>query len=111
MNSTATGRQGEQLAAEWLVRSGYKILQRNWKTRLCESDFVATRGDDLFFVEVKYRKSDAYGDGFAYLTPKKQQRMRFAAEVWMQAHTYEGNCQLAAISVNGTTSAIDFVEL
>lgn len=111
MNPTATGSMGEQLAAEWLVRAGYKVLQRNWKTRWCEIDIIASQGDVLFFIEVKYRKSDAYGDGFAYITPKKIQQMGFAAELWMQTYDYKGECRLAAMSINGTTAAIEFVEL
>ena len=47
------GRLGEQLAAEHLERLGWKIVERNFRTRLGELDVVATHGATLVFVEVK----------------------------------------------------------
>jgi putative endonuclease len=47
------GGEGEELAAGYLLRKGYGILARNYRTRWGEVDIVATRGDDLAFVEVK----------------------------------------------------------
>jgi len=110
MNSSAIGAQGEQIAAEWLERRTYLILQRNWKTRWCEIDIIASRGDVLFFVEVKYRKSSAFGSGLEYITAKKLQQMHFAAELWIQTHKYQGACQLAALAVDGATLDVEFID-
>ncbi len=51
------GNEGEALAASFLERSGYRILQRNFRTPLGEIDLVAREGDCLCFVEVKTRQS------------------------------------------------------
>jgi len=55
------GRSGEELAVAFLEKSGYKILARNYKTRLGEIDIVAYDSDTICFVEVKTRRSDNYG--------------------------------------------------
>jgi putative endonuclease len=47
------GRLGEQLAAEHLVRRGFRIVERNYRTRWGELDIVAYDGQTLAFCEVK----------------------------------------------------------
>ena len=111
MNTTAIGRQGEQLAADWLFQQGFAVLERNWKTRWCEIDIIASKDNVIYFVEVKYRATDSYGDGFAYITTKKQRQMAFAAQAWMHMHHYPGDAQLAVVSITGTPSSIEFVEV
>lgn len=55
------GHKGERLAAKYLKRNGYKILQKNYRTSFCEVDIIAKCGDVLCFCEVKTRNSDLYG--------------------------------------------------
>lgn len=55
------GRFGERLAALYLKRKGYKIIQTNWTCRWGELDIIAEKDTALIFVEVKYRTSDKYG--------------------------------------------------
>ncbi len=78
----AIGNASEGAAAESLRNDGYEILERNWKTRLCEIDIVAKKGDTLYFVEVKHRKTDQQGGGLAAITKKKLEQMQFAAKVY-----------------------------
>jgi len=47
------GRLGEQLAAEHVERLGWRIVERNYRTRLGELDLVAIHADTLVFIEVK----------------------------------------------------------
>lgn len=53
------GREGEDFAAESLVRDGYVILARNWHSRFGEIDIVAQKGGIIAFVEVKTRAERA----------------------------------------------------
>ena len=108
MKATDIGAYGEQVAVAYLEKLGYKIIDRNWKTRLCEIDIIAQKGDTLYFVEVKYRSSGAYGDGFAYITPKKLKQMHFAAEMWLQSHAWDKEVSLSALSV--TDGKVEFIE-
>ena len=59
----ATGRQGEDAAHRFLRDRGFRVVARNWRRRsgAGEVDLIAWDGDELVFVEVKTRRSDAYG--------------------------------------------------
>lgn len=112
MTTKQTGDQGEDAAAQHLEREGYRVLERNWKTRWCEIDIVAEKDSVVYFVEVKYRVSSRQGDGLDYITDKKLQQMAFAAELWVANHRYVGDYALAAIAVAGPQFAVtDLIEL
>lgn len=78
--STFIGRMAEQAAADYLRRHGFEVLAQNWRTRWCEIDIVARRGQTVCFVEVKYRGRTDWGSGLDYVTRRKVQQMYFAAE-------------------------------
>ena len=101
MNTTSTGREAENAAAEYLKEQGYKVLTQNWRTRWCEIDIVAQKDKTIYFVEVKYRKSEDWGSGLEYITPKKLKQMQFATEFWASDHDWGGDYSLAAIEVTG----------
>lgn len=101
MNHTAIGRQAEDSAAAYLERKGCRIIERNWRTRLCEIDIVAERDGVMYFCEVKYRQTARQGRGLDYITPKKLRQMQFAAEMWLAQHDWPGECQLSVIEVSG----------
>ncbi len=52
------GKWGEQVVVDYLVAEGYAIDQRNWRLGHLEVDIIATRGNDIAFVEVKTRKTN-----------------------------------------------------
>lgn len=103
------GDMGEQAAADWLAADGHEIIARNWRTRYCEIDIVSKKDNVLYFTEVKYRKNDNFGDGLAAITNKKQQQMRFSAEMFTAKNTqYEGcDMQMLAISVDGNPPVVE----
>src|SRR3989344_5628873 len=111
MTNYSTGHLAEQHAAEHLKSRGYEILDINWKTKYCEIDIIASKdttsprlrraGKAIYFVEVKYRKNDFAGTGMEYITDKKLQQMKFAAELWIANNKWSGDCSLAAIEVSG----------
>jgi uncharacterized protein (TIGR00252 family) len=110
MSTTSIGRSGEQLVAEYLQNSGYTVLMQNWRTRWCEIDIICKKAGCIYFVEVKSRKSDVFGDGLAYITPKKLQQMRFAAEFWAASQRWTGDYQLCAASVQTNDGTIEYIE-
>ena len=106
-----TGKLAEQAAAEYLVRSGYMVIARNWRTKACEIDIVACKDSCMHFVEVKYRASSTQGTGLEYVTPAKLRRMAFAAGQWVRANNWEGEVNLAAVEVAAPDYTItDFIE-
>lgn len=109
MATVDTGRRAEQVAADFLAGKGCEILYRNWRTRYCEIDIVAKRGDIVYFCEVKYRLRTTQGSGLDYITSKKLARMRFAAEVWVQNNDWRGGYELCAVEVSGPSFQITAV--
>ena len=73
------GKAGEDRAARFLVKQGYRILERNYSTRSGEIDLIALHEGVVVFVEVKTRTNAAYGAPELAVTPRKQQRMVKAA--------------------------------
>ena len=71
----ALGRWGEQLAAAYLRRRGYRILDRNFRCPLGEIDMVAEENGQLVFIEVKTRSSNRFGYPQEAVTPTKQRRL------------------------------------
>jgi len=55
------GKSAEDEAADFLKKSGYKILERNYRTNLGEIDIIARDKDTICFIEVKARRSDKFG--------------------------------------------------
>jgi putative endonuclease len=80
------GRHGEQLAAEYLERSGMRILDRNWRCAEGELDIVAAQRQVLVVCEVKTRSSDRFGTPLEAITRQKQRRLRRLAICWVVAH-------------------------
>ena len=106
MSNYSVGHLAEQHAAKYLEQQGYKVLDINWRTKLCEIDIVAKKGAIVYLVEVKYRVSDSFGSGFEYITPKKLRQMRLAAEVWVNYSNWEGDYRLAAIELTGSNYTV-----
>jgi len=80
----ALGKWGEDLAADYLRQRGYRIINRNFRTRAGEIDIVCRRGPLLVFVEVKTRKGNAYGSPEEAITPAKQRQIRQLALAYLE---------------------------
>jgi putative endonuclease len=75
----------ERRAARWYRLRGWRIVGANVWAAGNEVDLIARRGSALRFVEVKEKRSDAYGDPLEAVTTEKQRRVRRAAEAWLAA--------------------------
>lgn len=71
----STGKRGEALAAAHLAENGYRIVERNYRCLFGEIDIVAEEGGTLVFVEVKSRRSMAYGDPQLAVGHEKQKKI------------------------------------
>ena len=71
---------GENYAARALKKEGYKIIDRNYDIGFAEIDLIAEKGDFLVFVEVKQRKTTAFGLPCQAVGPEKRRKIRRAAE-------------------------------
>lgn len=73
------GKSGEEIAARYLKENGYKIIARNYKTRLGEIDIVASDNGRFAFIEVKTRRSDSHGLPAEAVSGFKQRQIAKAA--------------------------------
>ena len=79
MNNRSVGKDKEALGAEYLEKSGYIILEKNFYCSGGEIDIIAMDGNTYVFVEVKYRRTAGYGLPEEAVSPIKQQRIYKAA--------------------------------
>ena len=80
------GRWGEALAAEKLREMGYRILAAGYRCRFGEIDLIAVTDRYLCFVEVKLRRSDAYGRAGEFVDRRKQEKLRTSAQLYLAEH-------------------------
>lgn len=77
------GARGEELAANYLVKKGYQIIQRNYYTRYGELDIISKKDNILIFVEVKTRTSTSFGLPEESVTKVKMDHLRKAALIYL----------------------------
>ncbi|HSH18158.1 MAG TPA: YraN family protein [Candidatus Saccharimonadales bacterium] len=111
VSTTDVGNVAEQAVAEELARQGFTVLQRNWRTKYCEVDIIARKDDVIWFIEVKYRQNEKFGDGLAYIGPGKLMHMQRAASLWTAQRRYHGEYTLGAVAVTGNYRIGELVEI
>jgi len=98
---TNSGKLAEDLAAKFLKDLGYKIIERNIRFRCGEIDIVASKNDQLVFIEVRFRKSAEFGDSLSTIDAKKQKKLKKAILTYIRDHNYTGDFRFDAIGVSG----------
>ncbi|MDE7439804.1 MAG: YraN family protein [Clostridia bacterium] len=76
------GAQGEKQACRYLEKSGYKILESNYKNPFGEVDIIAQKGDTVAFIEVKTRLSENYGAPSEAVNRKRRNKYIQAAKYY-----------------------------
>ena len=95
-----TGKHGEEIAALYLRRLGYRILAKNFKTRLGEIDIIAEDAGIICFVEVKMRRSDSHVHPKEAVGKEKQRRITSAALIFLKEHRVpQGRIRFDIVSV------------
>jgi len=99
-SSSATGRQGEDLAAAFLQKRGLTIITRNYRAYRGEIDIVAKDNDTLVFVEVKAGRSDSYGEPETWVTERKQQQIAKIALAYLQEYDiHDTDCRFDVVAI------------
>ncbi len=95
------GTMGEDLAVEHLRRLGYTIHRRNYRFHRGEIDIIAQEGDTLVFVEVKTRRSAAFGDPEEAVTQMKVRKIRRIAQGFLaEEKIADRECRFDVIGVD-----------
>lgn len=85
-NNVVVGKSGEDLAKEYLISNGYRILLTNYRNKIGEIDIIAMDKDILVFVEVKTRTSISYGYAFEAVDYRKQRKIINTSMVYIKYH-------------------------
>jgi putative endonuclease len=106
------GNFGEQLAAEHLVKKGYKILEKNWTFQHKEIDIIASKPPFIVFVEVKARRTNYFGEPFSFVNKKKQNFIIKAANEYIikQNINEEARFDIISILYNDRSKEITHIE-
>ncbi len=81
--SIAIGQQAESLAKDYLIAQGLYFVERNFSCKQGEIDVIMRSGEQLIFVEVRYRKHASFGSGAASITRTKRQKLVKAVAAYL----------------------------
>jgi len=99
------GKWGEDLAADYLQRKGYTIIERDWKSGRRDLDIVAKNGDVIVFVEVKTRCNSLYGQPEEAVDYRKLQSLQQAINHYIKFRHISQEVRFDIISIVGTIGA------
>jgi putative endonuclease len=100
INSRIQGKIGEDLAARFLERNGFKILERNYRFERGEIDLIAEEGSELVFIEVKARNSTVFGAPEEAVTEEKQEQVRTVADGYLYEHDIDNRpCRFDVVAI------------
>lgn len=105
VSASLKGALMERRAARWLQRRGLRPLRRNYRCRFGEIDLLALDGATLVFVEIRYRKSDRFGDAAASVDRRKRCRLIAAARHYLMSNPQhaERDCRFDVVALSART--------
>jgi putative endonuclease len=96
-----SGAEAEDLACAWLQARGLRLRERNYRCRRGEIDLIMQDGEQLVFVEVRYRRNSRYGSAAESVTAAKQTRLISAASQYLQGQRGALACRFDVLALSG----------
>ncbi len=93
------GEEAEAVAEKYFIEHGYKILFQNWRHPPYEIDIIATKNEMLHIIEVKARKSSAYGFPEESVGKKKIRNLMKAADEFLFQNKQYRHIQFDILSI------------
>jgi putative endonuclease len=93
------GRKGEEIAADFLKKKGYKILETNWRLGKNEIDIIALDGKTIVVAEVKTRTSNTFGEPEIAVTREKQKALVRSANAYVRIKQLDMEVRFDIISI------------
>lgn len=109
--NTNFGADIEKKACQWLQRQGLISLELNYRCKTGEIDIIMFDGQQLVFVEVRYRKSKSFGDGLESVDWRKQQKLQRAAAHFLMCRPRYNHlpCRFDVVAARpGSESSVDW---
>ncbi len=106
------GKKGEQLAINFLVKNGYRILDKNWRYQKAEIDIIAQKKETLAVIEVKTRSSIDFGNPQDFVNPKKIKLLVSAIDEYIISKDLDVNVRFDIIAIvrEGNNFTIEHLE-
>lgn len=101
------GKKGEQLAVNYLIGKGYKIVERNWRFQKAEIDIIARKAEMLISVEVKTRSTKNFGNPKDFVNPKKIKLMVLAMNEYILNKDLDIELRFDIIAITKDKSSFD----
>ena len=95
------GSDAEQIASAYLLRQGLVMKERNYRCRFGEIDLIMSEGQQLVFVEVRMRASDAFGGAAGSITAAKRAKLLRTARHYLSGLGNEPACRFDAVLISG----------
>ncbi|MEM9980948.1 MAG: YraN family protein [Bacteroidota bacterium] len=102
-NNLEKGKEGEQLATQFLMEKGYQILTNNYRYKRGEIDLIALHEHFLVFVEVKLRRDITFGYPEEAVDTQKAKRIIQTAEQYILQHNWQGDIRFDIIAIVQST--------
>ena len=100
LNKTRIGQTGERMAARFLEKMGYGVLETNYRFGHKEIDLICRDGDYIVFVEVKARSGTGHGLPAESVDARKRSHLRVAASIYLQQMgTPDAFCRFDVVEV------------
>lgn len=105
------GKEGEDMAARFLIEKGYEIVRRNYRYKQSEIDLIVKKDNWLIFVEVKLRSSDAYGYPEDFVDYKKAKNVIDGAEQYTYENDWQGNVRYDIVSIRLLKDKTEIIQI
>ncbi len=106
------GKKGEDIAAAYLIKNGYHILERSWKYKYLELDIIATYDNRLVVVEVKTRSQSQHADPDDTVSKKKLLQIYECTDIYMELKGISSEVRYDLITIidHGDTHTLEHIE-
>ena len=107
------GEWGEEIAAKYLKKKGYQIIEKNFRSKVGEIDIIAEKNNIICFIEVKTRHSEKYGCPAESITQYKKRHITRTAEYYLLLKKYEdrdARIDVIEILINDGNTTINHIE-
>jgi len=105
-----TGKEGEEMAVQFLVKKGYRIVSRNFRYKKSEIDIIAIKDKTIAFVEVKTRTNAFFQEPELSVTRSKQKKITLGANYYIQKNDIDLDIRFDIIAITLFGNTINHIE-
>lgn len=99
--AVSIGALGEEAAVQAIKKQGYKVIERNYRTKMGEIDIIAKDGEYICFIEVRLRKNNNFGSPADTIDMRKQQKIIRTAKYYaVTKKIYDTPMRFDAVLIN-----------